>query len=98
MAKVYKVEKSRKECRCSKCGKTLPVGSKYVWGQRYMAKNKIIRCTVCGLRSYKLSSSEWVQTISAMSEDFVREYGYSEDGVESAIAGRVDDALGCLEY
>lgn len=86
MAKVYKVEKSRKEVKCSKCGKTLPIGSPYVWGQRYMAKFKTIRCVSCGLKGYELSSSEWVQTIGELTENFAEAYGYDDDGIESAIS------------
>lgn len=86
MAKVHTVEKSRKECKCGKCGKTIPVGSKYVWGQRFKAPNKTIRCTDCGLESYELSGSEWVQSIGAMTNDFGTTYGYSEDGIADAIS------------
>lgn len=87
MAKILRVEKSRKETKCSKCGQVIPVGSSYVYGTPFH-RPKVVRCISCGLKSYELSGSNWVQTVGEIMEDFEKVYGYTEDGIDS-----VKDAL-----
>lgn len=82
MAKISRIEKSRKEVRCSKCGKTLPVGSPYLKATPYH-RSPIIRCVDCGLRSWETSGSEFVLTCGRISEDWEKDYGLDDGVVES---------------
>ncbi len=92
MARINRVEKSRKECKCGKCGKVIPVGSSYLYATP-MHRAKMIRCTSCGLRSYETSSSEYVQTVGAIQENWRNEYGTDGiDGIISALEELKDNA------
>lgn len=85
MSKIHRVEKSRKEQKCSKCGKAIPVGSAYIWSQpRYMGK--IIRCVTCGLKPYETSSSEYVRTVGNLQEHWQDDYGIGEDTVDEIVS------------
>lgn len=82
MAKINRVEKCRKEQRCSKCGKTIPVGSPYLYAEpRY--RGKIVRCTSCGLQYWETSGSEFVLTCGAIQNNWREDYGVSQDALES---------------
>lgn len=59
MGKVNFIQKSRKECKCHKCGKTIPIGSQYYRGSLRF-QNDIIRCKECGLKSWEVTTS-WYQ-------------------------------------
>lgn len=50
MGKVTIIKKSRKECKCGKCGNIIPVGSRYYRGELNFARD-IIRCDSCKLES-----------------------------------------------
>lgn len=54
-------------------------------GYVYMQKSPIIRCTHCGLRSYELSTSDYVRRVGAIVEEWSENYAL-EDGVWEAIA------------
>jgi len=73
MAKIQTVSKCRKEQRCGKCGKTIEVGSPYVYAEPAF-RAKIVRCTTCGLKPYETSSSEFIQTIGALQDKWQEEY------------------------
>jgi hypothetical protein len=73
MAKINHIMKSRKELRCSKCGKVLPVGSEYLKATPFHAR-PIIRCVGCGLRPWETSQSEFVLTCGSISEDWRNDY------------------------
>lgn len=81
MAKIQKIEKSRKEQKCSKCGNIIPVGSEYLKAKpRY--RSPIIRCTKCGLRSWETSSSDYIQTVGSLVENWQEDYGVSESTID----------------
>lgn len=83
MARINRISKSRKEQRCSKCGKVLPIGSEYLKATPFHAR-PIIRCTSCGLRSWETSQSEYVQTCGSIVEDWRENYGV--EGVSDIIS------------
>lgn len=81
MAKIEK-PKARKEYKCSKCGETIKVGDTYLKGTPFRMK-PIIRCTKCGLRSWELSSSEYVQGVGRVCDCWEEDYGCNEDTAQS---------------
>ena len=85
MAKVQVIQKSRKEYKCSKCGKVIPVGSKYYKGEINFGPT-IIRCTDCGLKSYEVTTSDWVMNVGQLLDNYSSEYTICEDGVNDIIS------------
>lgn len=81
MAKIEK-PKARKEYKCSKCGEVIKVGDTYLKGSPFRAK-PIIRCTKCGLRSWELSSSEYVQEVGRICDCWEEDYGCDESTAQS---------------
>lgn len=78
MARIERINKARKEQKCSKCGKTIEVGMPYLKATPYRQR-PIIRCTSCGLKSYETSGSEYVQNVGAIVEDWRDNYGINEN-------------------
>lgn len=76
MAKIEK-PKARKEYKCSKCGEVIKVGDTYLKGSPFRAK-PIIRCMKCGLRSWELSSSDYVLSVGKVCEDWREDYELGE--------------------
>lgn len=95
MGKIQVIQKSRKECRCGKCRKTIPVGSKYYKGVLNFSR-PIIRCMACGLKHYEVTTSDYVRTVGAIVEDWSENYTV-EDGVWEAIAEALEELKGDLE-
>ena len=87
MAKIQRVAKSRKEWKCGKCGKVIAVGDPYLYAEPAF-RPRIVRCTDCGLKPYETSSSEYIQTIGALQDNWIRDYGTGDDAVEG-----IKDAL-----
>ena len=77
MAKIEK-PKARKEYKCSKCGEVIKVGDVYLKGTPFRC-SPIIRCTKCGLRSWELSSSNYVQGVGRVCDCWEEDYGCDED-------------------
>lgn len=69
---------ARKEYKCSKCGETIKKGDTYLKGSPFRMK-PIIRCTKCGLRSWELSSSDYVQGVGRVCDYWEEDYGCDED-------------------
>lgn len=78
MGKIKKIEKARGEYKCSKCGETIHKGDSYLRGERFRMK-PLIACIKCGIKSYELSQSDYVQMVGAICEDWENLYGVSED-------------------
>lgn len=76
---------ARKDYTCSKCGKTISKGVLYLRGNVFRRKTPIIACTDCGLKSYELSTSDYVRGMGAIVEDWEENYPI-EDGVWDALA------------
>ena len=87
MAKIEK-PKARKEYKCSMCGETIKVGDTYLKGTPFR-RSPVIRCTKCGLRSWELSSSEYVQGVGRVCDCWEEDYGCDEDTAQS-IADELD--------
>lgn len=77
MAKIER-PKARKEYKCSKCGETIKVGDTYLKGTPFR-RSPVIRCMKCGLRSWELSSSDYVQGVGRVCDCWEEEYGRNED-------------------
>ena len=78
MSKINRVKKSRKEFKCSKCGKVIPVGSPYVYGSVYGRRTPVRRCVSCGLKPYELSTSLYVHSVAPSVEEWEGIYGVTE--------------------
>lgn len=84
MAKIEK-PKARKEYKCSKCGEVIKVGDTYLKGTPFR-RSPVIRCTKCGLRSWELSSSEYVQNVGRVCECWEEDYELGADTAEEIVA------------
>lgn len=80
MGKVQVIQKSRKEYRCNKCGKVIPVGSKYYRGEINFGPT-IIRCVDCGLQYWEVTTSDWELRVGELLHRWEENYGVSEDTV-----------------
>lgn len=85
MAKVQTIQKSRKEYKCSKCGKVIPVGSKYYKGEINFGPT-IIRCADCGLQHWEVTTSDWRLCVGAIIYRWEEDFGINEETVDSIIA------------
>lgn len=89
MGKIEVVRKSRKENKCSRCGVVIPVGSLYYKGVLNFQR-PIIRCEKCGLRSYEVTTSEYIRNVGAIVEDWYKDYEIC-DGTWEDIADSLDE-------
>ena len=87
MAKITTQTKSSrgKEIHCSKCGKVIDVGEKYLKATPYR-RSPIIRCLSCGLKSYETSGSQYVQDVGEIVENWYEDYGVSEDSASDIVS------------
>lgn len=87
MARIERINKARKEQKCSKCGCVIEVGMPYLKATPYRQR-PITRCTKCGLKSYETSGSEYVKECGAIVEDWRENYDLNEstaDEIASAL-------------
>lgn len=77
MGKIERINKSRKEFTCSKCRKIIPKGSPYLRGVLNFHPD-IIRCTSCGLKSYEVTTSDYIQQVGAIIEDWQETYSVED--------------------
>lgn len=96
MAKIYRIKKSNKgkAVFCSKCRKGIAPGTEYLKATPYHRK-PIIRCLICGLRSWETSSSEYVLEIGSLVEDWEQNIGVSEttiDDIKDVLETQKDQA------
>ena len=85
MAEVKVIHKSRKEYRCSKCGKVIPIGSPYYRGELNFAHD-IIRCSKCKLKPWEVTTSEYVLAVGPIVNEWRENYGVGEDTPEQIAA------------
>lgn len=90
MAKIER-PKARKEYKCSKCGEVIKPGDTYLKGTPFR-RSPVIRCTKCGLRSWELSSSDYVQGVGRVCDCWEEDYGCGEDTAQS-IADELSNIL-----
>lgn len=87
MAKIER-PKARKEYKCFKCGETIKVGDTYLKGIPFR-RSPIIRCTKCGLRSWELSSSDYVLGVGRVCDCWQEDYELGENTAQ-CIADELD--------
>lgn len=85
MGKVQIIKKSRKEYKCSKCGKVIPAGSRYYKGEINFGPT-IIRCTECGLESWEVTTSDYQLQAGEIVYRWRENYGVSQDGIDSIVS------------
>lgn len=90
MAKIEK-PKARKYYKCSKCGEVIKPGDTYLKGTPFR-RSPVIRCMKCGLRSWELSSSDYVQGVGRICDCWEEDYGCDED-----TAQRIADELDSIK-
>lgn len=78
VGKVQIIQKSRKEYKCSKCGKTIPAGSKYYKGEINFGPT-IIRCNDCKLESWEVTTSDYLLRVGQILYKWQEDYEVNED-------------------
>lgn len=81
MGKVKRIEKSRKECKCNRCAKVIPVGSSYLRGTLNFNPD-IVRCTMCGLQAWEVTTSEYQLAVGEIVYRWSENHSADFDGVE----------------
>lgn len=85
MGKVVKIDKSRKEFRCSKCGEVIPIGSAYYRGELNFAHD-IIRCSKCRLQPWEVTTSDYKLSVGNIVYNWREDFGVSEETPEQIAA------------
>ena len=99
MGKVSVIKKSRKEYRCSRCGKVIPVGSTYYKGEINFGPT-IVRCSDCKLESWEVTTSDYQLAVGEIVYRWEKNYGYSEDAIDNIVSDLqeiADDLQGRLD-
>lgn len=91
MGKIKYIKSCRKEQKCGKCGTVISVGSPYLKGELFRA-NPIIRCTKCGLKSYEVTTSDYVRNVGCLVEDWRENFSICGSTVEE-VTGTLQDIL-----
>lgn len=81
MANV-KTQKSRKEYKCGKCGRTIKIGEEYQ-SVRMMYQPIKVRCTSCGFKRSETVSSEFAARVYDIQDDLSIE---SQDDIDSLVS------------
>jgi hypothetical protein len=89
MGKVNKIMKSRKECKCNRCGKVIPKGSTYYRGTINVHPD-IVRCEVCGLENWEVTTSEYQLAVGEIAYRWQENYGL-DDETASSIADELSN-------
>lgn len=92
MANVQVIQKSRKEYKCSKCGKVIPVGSRYYKGEINFGPT-IIRCSDCKLEAWEVTTSDWQLSTGAIINRWEENYGLS-DSTPEEIRNEIESIMG----
>lgn len=85
MGKVQVIQKSRKECKCNKCGKIIPVGSKYYKGEINFGPT-IRRCESCKLEGWEVTTSAYQLQVGRIVYKWEEDYAIDADGVSNIIS------------
>lgn len=96
MGKVTKVQSSRKEWKCSRCGKVIQKGDAYLRGDLNFAR-PIIRCCSCGLESWEVTTSDYQLSVGELVYRWQSNYDASEEGRDSIVSD-LEDIKSDLEY
>lgn len=85
MGKVQVIQKSRKECKCNKCGRIIPVGSKYYKGEINFGPT-IRRCESCGLEAWEVTTSDYQLQVGEIVYRWQDNYSKDQNGVEEIVS------------
>lgn len=98
VARIEKIKKSArgKDLKCSKCGKPINVGDEYFKATPYK-RPPIIRCTTCGLKSYKTSGSEYIRECGSLVEGWQDSFSPDIGGVSEIVSALEDLRDQCQE-
>lgn len=91
MGKVAYIKSSRKEHKCSKCGKVIAVGQSYYRGSINFHPD-IVRCTDCKLQSWEVTTSDYVLQVGDIVYNWKENYPINED-TPADIASSLQDIL-----
>lgn len=89
MGKVTVIKKSRKECVCSKCRKTIPVGSSYYRGVINFHPD-IVRCSDCGLKPWEVTTSDYLLAVGPILNEW-QERGMDCESIGEELSSIRDD-------
>ena len=89
LGKVTHVKKSRKEHKCGKCSKIIPVGSEYYKGELNFSP-PIIRCANCGLKSYEVTTSDYQFRVGRLQVDWSSDYDSATCDCQEEIAAELE--------
>lgn len=85
MGKITKVQKSRKEYTCGRCGKKIEVGQPYLRGDLNFS-SPVIRCCKCGLQHWEVTTSDYQLSVGEIVYRWQDNYDVSEDGRDNIVS------------
>lgn len=90
MAKIQRINKSRKEQRCKRCGKIIPVGSPYLKCEIGFGPT-IVRCVGCGLEQWECTTSEYLLNTGEIQYRWQDNYDVSDEGCIDEIKDAIQE-------
>lgn len=90
MAKIQRINKSRKEQRCKRCGKVIPVGSPYLKCEIGFGPT-IVRCVGCGLEHWECTTSEYLLNTGEIQYRWQENYDVSDEGCIDEIRDAIQE-------
>lgn len=90
MAKIQRINKSRKEQRCKRCGKVIPVGSPYLKCEIGFGPT-IVRCVGCGLEQWECTTSEYLLNTGEIQYRWQDNYDVSDEGCIDEIKDAIQE-------
>lgn len=92
MARIYNVEKARKDQGTCRCGTAIKVGDPYKWTKNRFGP-KLIRCGKCQFRPSELTQSKMSQVYAAQESisELLAEWDGDLDALKSDIESCIDD-------
>lgn len=90
MAKIQRINKSRKEQKCKRCGRTIPVGSPYLKCEIGFGPT-IVRCVACGLEHWECTTSEYQLNAGEIQNRWQDNYDVSDEGCVEEIRDAIQE-------
>ena len=90
MAKIQRINKSRKEQRCKRCGKVIPVGSTYLKCEIGFGPT-IVRCVGCSLEQWECTTSEYLLNTGEIQYRWQDNYDVSDEGCIDEIKDAIQE-------
>lgn len=95
MGKVQIIKKSRKEHKCKKCGKVIPIGSAYYKGEINFGPT-IVRCQDCKLQRWEVTTSDYQLAVGQIAYKWRDDYNL-EEGVTDEIAQALQEVCDAIQ-